>query len=72
MPNSKSGATMSSECPECYPKEGVTLWRDLPVNEAIRDYVQSYISPPAMYYFTLDEAMAVMGITIEPEDLLNA
>lgn len=65
-----TSSTQYPPCPECYPPEGHILWRDLPVNETLRAHVQAYISPVAVYYFTLDEAMAEWGTNIEPEDLL--
>lgn len=57
-------------CTQCYDQSEVVLWRDLPMNEEIRPYASTYISPVKEYFFTLDEATAIWGTTIQPEDLL--
>lgn len=41
------------------------------MNETLREQAQTYVSPPVVYYFTLDEALAEWGTTIEPEDLVD-
>lgn len=43
------------KCPECYDTE-VLLWRELPMNETIREYAQSYISPVKMFHLTFEDA----------------
>lgn len=43
------------ECPECYGTD-VILWRDLPMNETIREYAQNYISPVKMFHLTFEDA----------------
>ena len=57
------------QCPECYPGEH-TLWREQEMNEELREYASTYISPVKQYYLSLDDAMAIWGTTIQPEDLL--
>lgn len=59
----------SSVCSECYPNQP-PCWSEEPMNEAIRAYARSYVLPPVEYFFTLDEAMANMGIEITDEDRL--
>lgn len=43
------------ECPECYETD-VVLWKELPMNETIREYAQSYISPVKMFHLTFEDA----------------
>jgi hypothetical protein len=38
------------------------------MNETIREYVRTYISPPAMYYATMEDALAVWDQDFNPED----
>lgn len=45
-------------CPECY-NTSIQHWRDLPMNETIREYACTYVSPVKMFYKDLDEAMRV-------------
>jgi hypothetical protein len=57
------------ECPECYASQAdVVLWRDLPINEAIREYARTYISPPAQYNFTLERELQHWGEDFNKED----
>lgn len=58
----------NQQCPECLSQEGRIFWRDLPMNEAIREYTQTYISPPVVYYFTMEDALAVWGQDFNAED----
>lgn len=60
--------THTQQCPECLPQGELVFWRDLPMNETIREYVRTYISPPAMYYATMEDALAVWGQDFNPED----
>jgi hypothetical protein len=40
------------------------------MNESVREYVRTYISPPVVYYATLKEALDVWGQDFNPEDVL--
>lgn len=42
-------------CPECY-NTPILNYRELPMNEAIREYTQKYVSPVKMWYKDLEEA----------------
>lgn len=53
------------ECPECYNNE-VKFWRDQPMNEEIRK-VLTWSNHANLYYYTLDDAMAVWGTQIGEE-----
>lgn len=46
----------SESCPECS-RETVELWRDLDINPEIKAYRDAYISPPKMFYLSLEAAM---------------
>lgn len=60
---------MANECTECYPSQAdVVLWRDQPMNEELREYARSYISPPVVYFHTLDEALEHIGENFNKED----
>lgn len=41
------------------------------MNPTLRDYVDSYVSPVKIYYPSLEDALAVWGQTIYPEDLID-
>lgn len=60
-----------STCPECYPQDHLVNWRELPMNETIREYARCYVGPPLIYHATLSEALAAWGQDICPEDLQN-
>ncbi|MNC03755.1 hypothetical protein D3C81_1070700 [compost metagenome] len=66
-----TATTRKQPCPECYPQGELVFWRDLPMNESIREYVSTYISPPAMYYASLADALAVWGQDFNPEDFID-
>lgn len=51
---------MMERCKECY-EDSIVSWRSHPYNEAIREYVESYVSPPKIYYQTIEQAMAAWG-----------
>lgn len=57
-------------CRCCY-QEQVVTWREVEMNEALREYVDTYISPVKMYYLSMDDAMDVWGQKIKPEDLID-
>ena len=60
---------MANNCPECYASQAdVVLWRDLPMNEELREYVSTYISPPVEYFYTLDQALEHIGEDFNKED----
>lgn len=61
--------TVETKCRECY-QEQIVLWRNIEMNEELKEYVSSYISPPALWYPSMDAAMDVWGTKIQPEDLL--
>jgi len=52
-------------CPECYDNE-IKFWRDQPMNEEIRK-VLTWNRHAIVYYYTLDEALAAIGESIEDE-----
>ena len=54
----------------CY-QEQVVLWRNQEMNETLKDYVDTYISPVKMYYLSMDDQMEVWGTRILPEDLID-
>ena len=60
----------TQQCPECSPEGELVFWRDLPMNETIREYVRNYVSPPANYYATIEEALGAWGQDFNPEDCL--
>lgn len=62
--------THIQQCPECLPQEDHIPWRELPINETLREFVRTYVSPPIVYYATLSEALSVWGQDIKPEDLI--
>ncbi|MNC45792.1 hypothetical protein D3C75_947770 [compost metagenome] len=53
------------KCPECYDNE-IKFWRDQPMNEEIRK-VLTWNRHAIVYYYTLDEALAAIGESIEDE-----
>lgn len=57
-------------CRECYHEQVVT-WREVEMNETLREYVDTYISPVKMYYLSMDDQMEVWGTRILPEDLID-
>lgn len=61
-------STHTQQCPECLPQEGRTFWRNLPMNETLREYTRTYTSPPIVYHATLSDALATWGQDINPED----
>lgn len=61
-------STHTQQCPECYPQGELVFWRDLPMNETLREFVRTYISPPCMYYHTLDAALEAWGENFNTED----
>ena len=63
-------STHIQQCPECLSQEGRIFWRDMPMNETLREYARTYISPPIEYYVTLDEALAAIGEDFNLEDYL--
>ena len=62
--------TIYPPCRVCY-QEQVVTWREVEMNEALREYVDTYISPVKMYYLSMDDAMDVWGQKIKPEDLID-
>lgn len=55
----------SNVCPECYATQAdIVYWRDLPINETLVEYRDSYISPVKKYYPSLIAALAVWDITV--------
>jgi hypothetical protein len=50
-------------CSECYPNPP-KFWRDAPMNEEIRKNL-TWQRQAIVYYFTLDDALAVWGQQIE-------
>lgn len=52
-------------CTECYPNPP-RFWRDAPMNEEIRKDL-TWNSHAIVYYYTLDEALAAIGESIEDE-----
>lgn len=44
-------------CEKCYTGEYVSWRADLEINEAIREYLNSYIPYPNIYYDSLDKAL---------------
>lgn len=59
-----------SVCSHCSATEP-TPWFEQPMNEEIRPFARSYISPVKMYYPSMDAQMDVWNTTIQPEDLLE-
>lgn len=45
-------------------------WFEQEMNEEIRAYARSYISPVKQFYPSMEAQTAVWGTTIQPEDLL--
>lgn len=41
------------------------------MNTTLKEYVSSYVSPVKIYYLSLEDALAVWGQTIYPEDLID-
>lgn len=66
-----TSSTHMQQCPECFSINGLVFWRELPMNEAIREYARTHIPPAKQYYVSLDTAMGVWGTTIKPEDLAD-
>ena len=66
-PSETSSSEPSSVCSECSPNPPV-LWREQPMNEEIRAYARSYISPPKEYSPSLRAALAYWGNDFNPED----
>lgn len=62
--------TTLSPCRECYETQ-IVLWRDQEMNETLKEYCSTYISPVKMFHLTLDDAMDVWGQKIRPEDLIE-
>lgn len=62
--------TTLSPCRECYETQ-IVLWRDQEMNETLRAYCSTYISPVKMFHPTLEAAMDVWGQKINPEDLID-
>lgn len=56
-------------CPECYPQDNLVDWRELPMNETLREHVRRYVGPPLIYYASLGDALAAWGQDITPEEL---
>jgi len=54
-------------CPICGNVEPEP-WFEKPMNEAIREYARTYVSPPKKFYPSLTSALDAWGITITPED----
>lgn len=48
------------DCEQCKLPEP-SPWFEQPMNECIREYARSYITPVKMFYKDLDEAMKVWG-----------
>lgn len=44
-------------CSECY--GDVKSWRDNDANPELKDYIDSYVSPPKMYHLSLMDALKV-------------
>lgn len=58
----------SNACPECYASQAdIVIWKELPVNPAIKAYRDAYISPVKGWHPSLTHALAAWGIVIEPE-----
>ena len=56
------------DCPECYASQAdIIIWKELPINPAIKAYRDSYISPVKGWHPTLTHALEAWGIVIEPE-----
>lgn len=54
-------------CPKCY-NTSVTPWYEQPMNETIREYACTYVSPVKIFYKDLDEAMRVWDNEITNEE----
>jgi hypothetical protein len=44
------------------------FWFDAPMNETIREYSRTYMTPPKKFYPSLEVALDAWGIKIEPEE----
>lgn len=60
----------SSACSECLPDQPAP-WFEQEMNETIRAYARSYVSPVKQHYPSMEAQMAVWGTTIYPEDLIE-
>lgn len=54
-------------CRECY-QEQVVLWRNQEMNETLKEYVDTYISPVKIFHLTLEDALDAWGQDFKPED----
>lgn len=59
----------SSSCAECYPHDELVLFRDLPMNEKIREFVCQYVGPAKMQHPDLASALAEWGQDFKAEDI---
>lgn len=55
----------SNACPECYASQAdIVIWKDLPVNPAIKAYRDAYISPVKCWHPNLTHALAAWDIIV--------
>lgn len=54
-------------CRECYETQ-VVLWRNQEMNETLKEYVDTYISPVKMYHLTLEDALDAWGQDFNAEE----
>lgn len=54
-------------CSECC--GDVKSWRDNDANPELKEYIDSYVSPPKMYHFSLMDALKAWGEEFTQEDV---
>lgn len=62
----KNEKESGGNCTECYPNQP-KFWRDGPMNEVIRERL-TFQRHANIYYYTLNDALAVWGQQIEVKD----
>ncbi|ATW58281.1 hypothetical protein CNR37_00074 [Pseudomonas phage ventosus] len=62
-----SSSVQPSVCSICLVEEPPP-WREQPMNEELREYARSYISPPKLYYPSMRAALDVWGQDFNKED----
>ena len=63
------GSNDDELCPECYPHDDLVFYRDLPMNETLREHVRRYTGPAKMQHPDLASALAEWGQDFKPEDI---